>query len=316
MRRWGDALMIDAPALADGIARYVELFRAQPPGPDIETIRLLGDLNAARFAQGFVPRVTRFDTWIAAPMREIPLRIYDPGGAGQRAALCYFHGGGFSMGSVESFDVAAAALAEATGAVVASVQYRRLPDADYAAAQDDCDRSFAWLARQAGALDIDPGRIGVAGDSAGALLAFACAANARDAGGSLPACMLLFYGTFAMEPDRPDYVASRDPLLTGERVKQYIALFRRCGGLDAHPAPVDRTDLAGLPPTHIVGAEFDPLCDEAEALAQRLNAAGVPAMFRRAPGMIHGFLRAAGVSFDARVELARAADAVRPFLEG
>lgn len=314
MRQWADRDVIDrgaAPVPADGIARYVELFRAQPPAPDLETMRLLGDLNAGRFAQGHAPRVARFDTHVAAPGREIPLRIYDPGGEGLRPAFAYFHGGGFSMGSIESFDIACAALAEATGAVVASVQYRRLPDADYPAAQNDCDRAHAWLARQAEALGVASDRIGVAGDSAGALLAFACAANARDAGGPLPACMLLFYGTFAMDPDRLAYAASRDPLLTGERVRQYIALFRCCGGLDAAPAPIDRTDLAGLPPAHIVGAELDPLCGEAEELAERLGAS-----FRRAPGMIHGFLRAVGVSPDARAELARAAAAVRPYLEG
>lgn len=313
MRQWAEAVRDRAgePVLAEGIARYVELFRAQPPAGDVEAARLLGDLHAARFAQGFAPQVSRFDTQIAAPGREIPLRIYDPGGEGARPALAYFHGGGFSMGSIESFDIVGAALAEATGAVVASVQYRRLPDADYAAAQDDCDQAFAWMLRQADALEVDPGRIGVSGDSAGALLAFACAANARDAGGFVPACMLLFYGTFAMDPERPDYARSRDPLLTGERVRQYIALFRRCGGLEAHPAPIDRADVAGLPPAHVVGAELDPLFSEAEALAARLGAS-----FRCAPGMIHGFLRSVGVSPDARAELARAADAVRPYLEG
>ncbi len=299
------------PAFAPGIARYVELFRDQPPAPDIETLRLLGDLHAARFAQGLAPRVSRFDTCIAAAGREIPIRIYDPGGPGPRAALAYFHGGGFSMGSIASFDLAAAALAEAIGAVVASVHYRRLPDSDYAAAQDDCDQAFAWLVRNAALLDVAPERIGAAGDSAGALLAFACAANARDHGGPVPACMLLFYGTFAMDPERPDYAGSRDPLLTGERVRQYIALFRRCGGLDAAPAPLDRADLAGLPPAHIVAAEFDPLRGEGEQFAERLGAS-----FRCAPGMIHGFLRAIGVSPDARAELARAAEAVRPYLEG
>jgi acetyl esterase len=302
--------------LAAGIAHYVELFQAQPPAPDIETIRLLGDLTADRFAQGFAPRVARFDSYVAAPGREISLRIYDPGGEGLRPALCYFHGGGFAMGSVESFDIACAALAEATGAVVVSVQYRRLPDADYAAAQADCDLALAWCIRQAEALGVLPGRIGVAGDSAGALLAFACSANARDSGGATPVCQLLFYGTFAMDPDRADYAVSRDPLLTGARVRQYIALFRRCGGLDSHPAPIDRSDLAGLPPTHIVAAEFDPLRGEAEELAKRLAAAGVATSLQRAPGMIHGFLRAVGVSSDARTELAGAADAVHPFLRG
>ena len=294
--------------LADGIARYVELFRAQPAAPDIETMRLLGDLTAHRFAQSHSPDLRRYDTCIAAPGREIAVRVFDPGGAMPRPAICYFHGGGFAFGSVESFDIACAALAEATGAVVVSVQYRRLPEADYPAAQDDCDRAFAWIARRAGELGIDPARIAVAGDSAGALLALHCAANARDAGGPVPVCQLLFYGTFAMDPERPDYAASQDPLLTGERVRGYIALYRRCGG---RSAPIDRDDLSDLAPTVIVAAEHDPLRGEAEALGARLGAA-----VRVAPGMIHGFLRAVGVSADARSEVARAAAAVRPFLEG
>ncbi|MDT8760198.1 alpha/beta hydrolase [Sphingomonas psychrotolerans] len=300
---------MNPPALADGIAHYVELFRAQPPAGDLETMRLLGDLSAGRFAQDFAPAVDRYDSFIAAPGREIAVRVFDPGGDGARPAICYFHGGGFSMGSVESFDIACAALAEASGAVVVSVHYRRLPDVDYPAAQDDCDRALSWLGRQAATLGVDPYRVAVAGDSAGALFALATAAQAREA----VCCLLLFYGTFAMDPARPDYAASRDPLLTGDRVRSYIALFRGAGG---HSAPLDRTDLPGLPPTHIVAAEYDPLCGEAVALAEWMRAAGVAVSLQHAPGMIHGFLRAVGVSAPVRDELARAAAAVRPFLEG
>lgn len=308
------ALMAEPPVLAEGIAHYVELFRAQAPAATLEAMRLLGDLTADRFARGPAPGVRRYDTQIAAPGREIAVRIFDPGGEGERPAICYFHGGGFSLGSVESFEVVGRALAAATGALVASVHYRRLPDSDYAAAQADCDQAFAWLARQARALGVDPARIAVAGDSAGALLALACAANARDSGGARPICQLLFYGTFAMDPARPDYDASQDPLLTGDRVRQYIALFRRCGGLDVQPAPIDRADLAGLPTTRIVAAEFDPLCSEALALAVCLDRAGVPTSIRIAQGMIHGFLRAVDVSAAARAELAALADAIHPRL--
>jgi len=294
--------------LADGMDRYVALVRATPPAADIETMRLVGDLTGRRYAEGDAPQVARFDTFVAAPGREIALRIFDPGGEGLRSAICYFHGGGFAFGSVESFDIVGAALAEATGAVVASVQYRRLPETDYAGAQADCDAAFAWLGRQAGALAIDPGRIAVAGDSAGALLALACAATAR------PICQLLFYGTFATDPEAPAYRDALDPLLTADRVRQYIALFRQCGGLDANPAPVDRHDLGDLPPTHIVAAEHDPLCAEAVTLSARLEEAGVPTTLRIAPGMIHGFLRAVGVSAAARAELMAAAEAIRPLL--
>ncbi|MCM8732268.1 alpha/beta hydrolase [Hephaestia sp. GCM10023244] len=303
--------------LAEGIDRYVALMREQRPvpgqAPGIETIRLLGDLFAPRFAQDYAPNVQRHDSYIAAPGREIAVRIFDPGGEGLRPALCYFHGGGFAFGSVESFDIVGAGLAEATGALVISVQYRRLPETDYAGAQADCDAAFDWLVRNAAVLNADPARLGVAGDSAGALLALACAANARDAGGVAPVCQLLFYGTFAMDP-RPAHHASRDPLLTPERIQQYIALFRGNGGLARAPAPIDRADLSGLPPTHVVAAEHDPLCEEATAFVARLDQAGVAVSLQSARGMIHGFLRAIGVSGAAREELHRAAAAVRPWL--
>tara|TARA_Y100000815_G_scaffold270241_1_gene294568 strand:- start:1503 stop:2438 length:936 start_codon:yes stop_codon:yes gene_type:complete len=302
------------PVYADGIEDYVAMFRAQPAAPDMAQMRLFGDLGGARFAEGLNPRVRRFDSQIAAAKREIPLRIYDPGGTGARPAICYFHGGGFSLGSIESFDVIGAMLAESTGAVVASVEYRRLPDADYREAQADCDEGFAWLVRQAGTLNIDPDHVVLAGDSAGALLAFTTAANMRDTHGDVPAGLLLFYGTFAMDAGSEDYFASDDPLLTQLRIRQYIALFQRCGGVAHHHAPIDRTDLAGLPPTHIVAAEHDPLRAEAERMGSRLAQAGVQTSLRMAPGMIHGFLRAVAVSAPAREELADAAAAIAPWL--
>ena len=145
-------------------------------------------------------------------------------------------------------------------------------------------------------------------------MALACAANARDAGAALPAGLLLFYGTFAMDADRPAYRTAPDPLLNRTRIDAYVRLFAESGGLAEGPAPVDRADLAGLPPTHIVAAALDPLCAEAGELAERMAAAGVDVTHRIAPGMIHGFLRAAGVSTAARDELARAAAAIRPLL--
>jgi len=304
----------ERPSLAEGIDRYVALFRSQPATPGYPAMRLVGDLLAGRFADGHGPTIRRFESFIAAEGREIALRIHDPGGTGLRPAICYFHGGGFAFGSIESFDLATATLAEATRAVVVSVHYRRLPDCSYAGTQADCDAAFAWLVRNAPALDVDPAHIVAAGDSAGALMALACAANARDAGGPSPVGLLLFYGTFAMDADRAVYAEAGDPLLDRTRIANYVALFRESGGLTSHPAPVDRNDLAGLPPIHIVSAKLDPLRSEAAELAERLTSAGIAVSCRVAPGMIHGFLRATGVSAAARDEVTRAAAAVRPFL--
>lgn len=303
----------DGPPLAEGIAQYVEIFRGMPKADTVAGTRLSGDMNAGRFDTRDLPPVDRFDTAIALPGREVAVRIYTPETPAPRRAICYFHGGGFAHGSIESFDIAAAALCHATGAIVASVQYRRLPESTYAQAQDDCDAAFAWLARNAALIGADPDRLVLAGDSVGALFALVCAANARDngSGGPQPTALLLFYGAFLMDGALPDYATAADPMLTPERIAAFVDLFERNGGPQRGPAPAARADLAELPPTYIVAAEHDPLALDAGRMAQALAAAGVPVITRTSPGTIHGFLRAAGVSPPAREELRLTAEALQ-----
>ena len=120
-------------ALAEGLATYIELFRAAPPLADLAAARLAGDLGAGRFAAGEqFADITRCDTWIVAEGREIAVRLYTPEVRTTRGAICHFHGGGFSHGSVATFDLVGAALAQASGTLVASVEYRRLPDSGQA----------------------------------------------------------------------------------------------------------------------------------------------------------------------------------------
>jgi acetyl esterase len=200
------------------------------------------------------------------------------------------------FGSIESFDVVAAKLAEHTGAVVASVQYRRLPENSYRSAQEDCYAAFVWLHEHAADLGIDPSRVAVAGDSVGASLATISAAMARDLGGPRPVCQLLLYGAFALQPGRSAYAASVDPLLTPQRIDSFIAAYRRTQDATFYPAPLALKDLSHLPPAIIVAAEHDPLRDEALEYAGRLRDSGVRVEWSVAPGMIHGFLRAMKMS--------------------
>lgn len=300
----------EAP-LAEGIVRYVELFRQQPPAETLAGMRLSGDLGASRFAETG-ERLETFDTAIALPGREVAARVHVHAGEGPYPAICYFHGGGFSHGSTASFDVASHALARASGAQVVSIQYRRLPDSDFAAAQEDCDAAFAWLARNAALLGADPARLVLAGDSVGALLALNCAL-ARRGQGIQPSALLLFYGAFALRREDPAYHDAGDPLLGPERIAAFVDLYARCGG----PAdPLDRPDFGGLPPVHLVAARHDPLAVDSARLADALRAAGVKVDLRVAPGMIHGFLRAVALSPPAREELRRAAQALRQDMQG
>jgi acetyl esterase len=281
-----------APVLAEGLELYIELMRAADGSRTLSSQRLRSDAGASelRYLQ---PRETKvFTTFIVREGQEIAVRVYRPSAQVRRPGICYFHGGGFTFGSIESFEVVAAGLAEHTGAVVVSVQYRRLPENSYRAAQEDCYASLVWLHDHADDLDVDPSRLAVAGDSVGALLATISAAMARDRGGPRIACQLLFYGAFAMQPGRSCYATSRDPLLTPGRIDSFIAAYNRCDEPGFYRAPLALGDLTRLPPAIIVAAEHDPLREEALEYAEHLRACGVHADMSVAPEMIHGFLRA------------------------
>lgn len=293
-----DTLPAPTPILSEGLELYVELMRAgggQPRSPS--SLRLRSDLSASELQCPQPRGMKTVTTFIVREGQEIAVKLYYPelhssGVPGRRPAICYFHGGGFMFGSIETFDVVAAGLAEHTGAVVASVQYRRLPENSYRAAQEDCYAALVWLRDHADDLGIDVSKIAVAGDSVGALLATISAAMARDLGGPQVACQLLLYGTFAMQPGRDCYAKSIDPLLTPQRIDSFITAYHRQKDPAFYPAPLALSDVSGLPPAIIVAAEHDPLREEALEYAARLREGGVHVDFSVAPGMIHGFFRA------------------------
>lgn len=304
------------PVLAEGMDAYVALFTAARPAGGPSAARLAGDLAARGFSWPGPAGMSITTSFIVGDDHEMAVRIYHPGRDQTRAALCYYHGGGFSMGSIETYDGLATALSEMTGAVVVSVQYRRLPESSARAAQEDCYRALCWLAQHAGILGVDPLRIGVAGDSAGAMLAVTTALAARDRGGPALCCQALLYGVFSLDRERPAYRTAKDPVLTIDKVQGFIDLYTASAKATppAYSAPLDTPDLSGLPPAVLIAAEYDPLLDEAEAFAKRLNAAGIGVQFRIAARMIHGFGRGVGVSPAARRELRAFSDALAPHL--
>jgi len=300
------AMLQSNPLMAEELEHYVDLMRATSKGRSSD--RLRADATAHELQCPLPGGMKTFTTFVVRDGQEIAVRIYQPGGPVWRAGICYFHGGGFAFGSVESFDSVAAALAEHTGAVVASVQYRRLPENSYRCAQEDCYAALIWLLEHADDLGIDPSRVAVAGDSVGATLATVSAAMAGELNGPRLVCQLLLYGAFALKPGRDCYAASADPLLTPARIESFITLYNQDAGF--YPAPLELSDLSKLPPAIMLAAEHDPLREEGLEYANRLRASGVPVAWSVAPRMIHGFLRARKMcpAVDRQwVELARAA---------
>lgn len=295
-----------APALAEGLSDYLTAVR-RPPEAAVspEAARLVADRDAHRLAWPRPAGMIVSNSYIVGKGGEIPVRIYRPAGQGAQAAILYFHGGGFMTGSIESYDCLATALAEATGASVVSVHYARLPESTPRSMLGQCVDAWRWTGRMATALRIDPARMAVAGDSAGAFLATHVAMATRDCGLPTPVCQLLCYGVYDLDPLREAYAQARDPALARPVIQSIIAAYRACEARDGTPtpAPLRAGDLSGLPPTVLLGAEYDPMAAEGADYAAALRAAGVPVEERVAPGMCHGFLRAVRFSRPAWEEM-------------
>ncbi|MEP6503510.1 MAG: alpha/beta hydrolase [Betaproteobacteria bacterium] len=247
------------------------------------------------------------------PMRA---RAYTPraAAAGPLPLVLFLHGGGWVTGDLDSHDAACRALANASGCKVVAVDYRLAPEHKFPAAATDCHAALQWLAAHAGELGVDPDRIAISGDSAGGNLAAAVTLMARERGGPALAFQLLVYPVTHHAFDTPSYRDyAEGHLLTREGMRwnwnHYLA--DAAAALDPLAAPLLAPDLRGLPPALMITAECDPLCDEAEAYARRLQEAGVVVECKRYDGTIHAFFTLGQVFDDGREAVAYAGAALR-----
>ncbi len=270
-----------------------------------------------RFAGPPQPIASVRDIEIPGPAGPIAARVYTPEGTAPFPLLAYFHGGGFTIGSIEGYDATLRALANASGCVIASIDYRLAPEHPFPAGLDDCYAATTWLAEHAASLDADPARLAVGGDSAGGNLATVVALLARDGSGPKIAFQLLVYPTTDGDRTRESYAKyGTGYLLTTELcawfTQQYVS---PAVADDVRHRPLNAASLAGLPPTHVLIAECDPLYDEALAYARALEAAGVPTTFAVYPGMIHGFFNYSGMLDQSRTAVADAGAILREALD-
>lgn len=308
--------MTDGQPLAEGLADYIAVVRGAR-GASIEESRLLADLQADRIAYPKPAGMTIAGSHLARAGGEAPVRIYRPAGEGALPGIVYFHGGGFTTGSIESYEPVAMALAEASGAVVVSVHYDRLPEASPRTLIEQCYDALRRIVRMAGPLEIDAGRLAVAGDSAGACIAAMLAILARDRHGPRIACQLLCYGAYDLSGMRDAYRTTRDPILTTPVIEAMIRTWQECSVRDPAPLPMPLhcDALEGLPPALFLGAALDGLLEEGSEFARRLRDAGVPVIERVAPAMPHGFLRAVRFSAPARDEMRWLGDSFRNLIQ-
>jgi acetyl esterase len=254
------------------------------------------------------------DLAAAGPAGPIPLRLYRGQGCAETSpqpALVYLHGGGWVIGDLESHDQVCRALANAASCIVVAVDYRLAPEHKFPAAAEDAIAALQWIAANAARLGIDASRLAVGGDSAGGNLAAVAAIDARDRDGPPLRLQFLVYPAADMSRHWPSAERHAQQLpLTRAAMDWFIAHYLRSPAdkADWRASPLRAASLKGLPSAFIVTAGFDPLCDEGQAYAQALHAAGVPVVHEPFPGQIHGFLSMGRIVADSRrlIEMAAA----------
>ena len=250
---------------------------------------------------------------LSIPARDgqaIPARLYAPAQE-PLPVLLYFHGGGFTIGSVATHDALCRHLSHLAHCAVLSVDYRLAPEHKFPVAANDAWDALQWLAVQAGALGLDGARLAVGGDSAGGTLAIVSAIQARDAGLPL-ALQLLFYPGCAAHQDTPSHRTFAHGFVIEE---PHISWFFNnyvntvADRDDWRFAPLNAPDLDGVAPAWIGLAECDPLVDEGVLYADKLRAAGVAVELEIYRGVVHEFIkmgRAIPEALQAHADAARA----------
>lgn len=280
----------------------------------VQEARLLYD-KASELAQGEPPTPeTMLALKIPGPASQIDVLLYKPDESYGLPVLIYFHGGGYTIGSLKSHDCVCRTLCMEAQCIVISVDYRLAPEHKYPAAVDDCFTATQWIANNAISLGGDPQRIAVGGDSAGGNLAAVVCIKAREAGGPQLVHQLLIYPGTDMSCSFPSHKKfAQGYRLTSELIDWfYQQYFEPDSDTDSWLAsPLNADDLSGLPPAFVLSAGFDPLQDEDKAYADKLDQAGVPVKYSHYEGMLHGFIAMPGLFDKAKEALSECAVELR-----
>jgi acetyl esterase len=287
--------------------------RTQAP---LSAVRAAVDRIGAFLGEGSVPLERERDLALPGPHGQVPCRLYLPDDAERPPLLVYAHGGGFMQGSLASWDAILRELVRQSGVAALSVDYRLSPEHRFPVAFDEMVAMIRLVAREGAGLGIDPTRLAVGGDSAGANLALAAALAARDAGERALGFMLLIYGCFSTDTESPSWQRFGQGAGLSQTQMRWIwdtYLERPDQQTDWRAAPI-LADLTGLPMAHLIVGSLDPLLDDSHRLAARLEEAGVPSDLTVYDGFNHGFIRYGRLISAARRAVEDCAGALRKAL--
>jgi acetyl esterase len=264
--------------------------RTQVP---LSEVRAAVDRIGAFLAEGSVPLARERDLSLPGPHGQVPCRVYLPDDVERPPLLVYAHGGGFVQGSLPSWDAMLRELVRQSGVAALSVDYKLSPEHRFPAAFEEMVAMVRLAAREGTSLGVDPSRLAVGGDSAGANLALAAALALRDAGERALSFMLLIYGCYSTDTESSSWQKfGRGPGLSLTQM-QWIwetYLERPEQRNDWRAAPL-LADLAGLPPAQLIVGRLDPLLDDSQRLTAQLKEAAVPCELTIYDGINHGFIR-------------------------
>jgi acetyl esterase len=285
------------PALHPEMKVLLDARKGFPPATTVAEQRRQWTVYTQALSRPAPPEVSVRDMSIPAAEVSVPVRIYrHVKASAKQPCIVYLHGGGFMLGDLDSSDSIAWGYCHESEATVVSVDYRLSPEHPWPAAFDDGFGVLSWLSgRGAQEIEIDPGRIALAGDSAGGRLSAGLSLKTRDVGGPRIVAQALIYASAGAVPGSRSMVdfAEGYGLTAAKYEKFYKALFPDDRFEDDPYAwPVRAPDVSGLPPTLVHPAEIDPIRDDGRAFAAKLALAGSPVTFREARGMTHGFMRA------------------------
>src|SRR3982075_156397 len=279
----------------------------------IPEVRAAQERIGAFLGEGSAPLKDERDLSLPGPHGQVPCRLYLPDGVERPPLLVYAHGGGFMQGSIPSWDRFLRDLVRQSGVAALSVDYQLSPEGKFPVAFDEMVALTRLAAREGAGLGVDPSRLALGGDSAGANLALAAALAMRDAGERALGFLLLLYGCFSTDCDSPSWQRFGQGAGLSQTQMRWIwetYLERPEQQKDWRAAPM-LGDLKGVAPAHLIVGSLDPLLDDSNNLAARLKAAGVSCDLTVYQGINHGFIRYARLIGTARKAIAESAAARR-----
>ncbi len=249
-------------------------------------------------------KVKKQDITYSGPSGDMPARVYTPenAGPGPLPVVVFFHGGGWVIADIDTYESSAMALARKANAIVVSVEYRRAPEHKFPAAHEDAVSAYSWVLKNAQSFGGDPTRVAVAGESAGGNLAINVAMTMRDGQGQQPAHMLLIYPVAGTNMQTPSYRENADAKPLNRAGMQWFVQNATNGTSDLEDPKLDvvgKANLRDLPDATIITAEIDPLQSEGRQLADKLKAAGSKVTYQDYDGVTHEFFGMDAVVADA-----------------